>query len=266
MGDVLISVVTTCYNQQGRIPDTIKSVAIQDYPFWELVIVDDCSTDKSLKAIKKCVRKLGIADKVKVLSHDKNTGCGRSLRDAIENTSGDLIAVVDGDDALATKKALRKMVKVHMKHPDVALVYSNYTECSVKLKPMKVYKTRQLEEGKTYLGTKIRISHLKCFKRSFYNMTEGVNPRLRQTVDKDLVLKLEEVGKLLYLDENLYYYREHRHNLTKSYMRKSKDYRVLVIKERLELYAEARSRRGLPPKPLIEVEEKKKKKKHHGRK
>lgn len=257
---VLVSVVTTCYNQQDRILDSIKSVSIQDYPFWELVIVDDCSTDKSLKVIRKYVRKLGIDGKVRVLSHDKNTGCGRSLREAIENTSGDLIAIVDGDDALATKKALGIMVKVHMKRPDVALVYSNYTECNIKLKPMKVYRTRQLEEGRTYLGTKIRISHLKCFKRSFYNMTEGVNPRLRQTVDKDLVLKLEEVGKLLHLNENLYYYREHRHNLTNSFKKKSKEYRVAVFGMRLEVYAEARERRGLPPKSVMKEMKKKKKK------
>jgi len=257
---VLVSVVTTCYNQERHISQTIQSIAVQTYPHWELVIVDDCSTDRSQKIIKKWIKKFKIVDKVKLVTHKTNTGCGRSLRDAIEKSSGELIAVVDGDDALNNRKALSMMVKIHGKNPNASLVYSNYTECNRNLRPMKKYITRQLEEGGKYLGTKIRISHLKCFKRKFYNMTEGVNPNLRQTVDKDLVLKLEEVGKLVYLNADLYNYRQHKKNLTKSFHEKSRNYRVLVTKLRLEVYAEARERRGLPPKPLIKKKKKKKKK------
>ncbi len=255
----LVSVVMTCYNQQERIPDAIKSVAVQSYPYWELIIVDDCSTDKSVKIIKKCAKRLGIVDKVKIFLHSKNMGCGASLREAIENSTGELVAVVDGDDALGSKKAFKIMVKSHRKHPEVALTYSNYMECNIKLRPVKLYKTRQLEEGRTYLGTKIRISHLKVFKRKFYDMTEGVNPELRQTVDKDLVLKLEEVGKLNHVDAVLYYYREHRANLTKSFRKRTKEYRISVSDRRLKVYVDARKRRGLPPKPPKEKKKKRKK-------
>ena len=256
---VVVSVVTTCYNQVRHISQTIQSIAIQNYPNWELVIVDDCSVDRSRKVIKKCIQKLKIADKVQLIVHDKNTGCGRSLRDAIEKSSGELIAVVDGDDTLNNRKALSMMVKAHAKNPDASLVYSNYTECNGSLRPIVKYKTKQLEEGRTYLGTKIRISHLKCFKRRFYNMTEGVNPELRQTVDKDLVLKLEEVGKLLHLDVDLYNYRQHKKNLTKSFKKKTKEYRILVNKARLGVYVGARNRRGLPP-PEPTTKKKKKRK------
>lgn len=256
----LVSVVMSCYNQQGRIDVAIKSITEQSYPYWELVIVDDCSIDKSLKVIKKCVKRLGIVNKVKVFSHSKNMGCGASLRDAIENSAGELVAVVDADDALASSKALQIMVKSHKKHPEASMTYSNYMECNINLKPIKLYKTRQLEDGKTYLGTKIRISHLKVFKRKFYDMTEGVNPELRQTVDKDLVLKLEEVGKLNHVEATLYYYRLHKANLTKSFRKKTKEYRVSVSDRRLKVYVDARKRRGLPPKPPKEKKKKKKKK------
>ena len=107
----------------------------------------------------------------------------------------------------------------------------------------------------TYLGTKIRISHFKVFKRSFYDKTPGVNRNLRQTVDKDLVLKLEEVGKLIHVDQELYLYRQRRDNLTKSIGKKNKEYRTFVKIMRYKVYNEARTRRGLRLKNVEEITE-----------
>ncbi|KKK96525.1 hypothetical protein LCGC14_2661870, partial [marine sediment metagenome] len=56
-----------------------------------------------------------------------------------------------------------------------------------------------------YLDGKVRVSHFKMLKRKCYEMTEGINPKLRQTVDKDLNLRLEEVGRLVYIDADLIY-------------------------------------------------------------
>lgn len=244
-----VSIVTSCYNQSQFIESMIRSVVRQTWPRWELIIVDDASSDNSLVTIGQCKEKFRIPDdKIKVFKHEKNMGCGKSLRDAIEMSTGQLIAVVDGDDALAVDHALMIMIKAHKKHPEASLIYSDYWVCDRKLNKLYVYNTRQLRENETYLGTKIRISHLKVFKREFYDKTPGVNLELRQTVDKDLVLKLEEVGKLVHISEPLYLYRQPSTSLTNSFRRRDKTYRRFVLKMRLKVYDEARVRRGKLPK------------------
>lgn len=255
LNNPLVSVVMSCYNSQNYIADAIKTVIIQTYSNWELIIVNDFSTDKSLKIIRKIVEKFKIENKVKIINHDKNCGCGTSLSDAIKNSSGELIAILDSDDALATNNAIEIMVKAHLNYPEASLVYSNYWECNEHLRKMKAFRTRQIKDGETYLGTKIRISHFKVLKRSFYDKTPGVNRNLRQTVDKDLVLKLEEVGKLIHIDKELYLYRQRKDNLTKSIGRKNKNYKEFVKIMRYKVYNEARTRRGLKLKNVEVIKE-----------
>ena len=251
----LVSVVMSCYNSDRFIADAIKTVVKQTYKNWELIIVNDFSTDDSLRIIKKAITRFGIYEKVKVINHDKNCGCGTSLNDAISNSTGELVAVLDSDDALSLKDSIKIIVNVHLDHPEASLVYSDYWECNPGLKKIKKFKTRQILDHETYLGTKIRISHFKVFKRSFYNKTPGVNRNLRQTVDKDLVLKLEEVGKLIHVPEELYLYRQRRDNLTKSVGKKNKEYRNFVKIMRYKVYNEARTRRGLRLKNVEEITE-----------
>lgn len=232
----------TCYNQGHFINDAIKSVVDQAYTNWELVIVDDCSTDNSLKVVTECIEKYGIKDKVRISTNKKNIGYGYSLGKAISESKGELVAIVDSDDVLANKKSLNKSVKAHLDHPEAALTYSNYWECRKDLTRRKIYKTKQVDN---YLNNGGRVSHLKVIKKKFYDMTGGINPKLKQTVDKDLVLRMEEVGKLLHIDEELYCYRHHKDNLSRSVAKKSREYRKFVAKMRRQIRKDAKKRRGL---------------------
>ena len=79
-------------------------------------------------------------------------------------------------------------------------------------------------------------------KKKYYNMTDGVNPKLKKCVDKDLVLRLEEVGDLVYVDADLLYYRSNPNNLTNSESPKEEKYNN---KMRIQMYNDARNRRKL---------------------
>ncbi len=233
----LISIAMACYNAELHIRDAIKSIVIQDYPNWELVIVDDKSKDNSLKAIDQCIREFNIADKTKVFKHDVNCGYGCTLKDACEKSTGELVAIVDSDDALANHKALRVMVNVHKKHPTASMTYSNYILCDQQLKPQRPVRTKQMPPGRHFLQGGIRISHLKVFKRALYDKTEGIDPTIRRTIDKDLLLKLEEVGNLIHVDEDLYYFRNHPAQL--GYTFPKKEWKL----NRDGIYRRARERR-----------------------
>lgn len=241
----MISIAMTCFNQGHFIKDAIQSIVNQTYKDWELIIVDDASADNSMQMINHYIHKFGIIKSVKIVKHRENEGYGSSLNDAIIMATRPLIAIVDSDDALCHTDALQLCINAHIKHPEVAMTYSNYNECDKNLVIRKTYRTRQIPEGKTYLDGGIRVSHLKVLKHDNYRMTDGINPKLRQAVDKDLTLKIEETGKLLFIDKVLYNYRKHSENLSLTIGKKDKEYQKMIANGRKQLYEEARKRRGL---------------------
>jgi len=242
----LVSIAMTCYNQENFLEEAIISVLHQKYKNWQLVIVDDCSIDGSVNKVKSIVEKHNISSKVKILVNDKNYGYGYTLGKAISNCDGQLVAVLDADDALDTKHALRICVEVHLKNPSVSMTYTNFNEYKNTFNRISVvWKTQQLPEGKTFLnkGKEIKISHLKMFKKEMYDKTSGIEPSLLKAVDKDLILKLEEIGPLLHIDEFLYKYRSHPSNLT--HKAKSKETRKIINKMKRKIFDDAKKRRNI---------------------
>lgn len=248
---IKMSVVTACYNSSKFLKQYLNSIINQTHTNWEIIFVDDCSTDNSIDVMKNLVKKYKIIDKVKIFQHDKNYGYGRSLYDAINRSDGEIFGIVDSDDALARNDAFELVIRKHLENPLACVVYSDYWICSEGLKPLRHPSSRQLQKGQYYLGTKIKISHLKTIKRSFYNLTEGVNPNLKKSVDKDLILKLEECPpfkdgrNLVYLNEILYLYRRHPRNITASFYHKPKEEQKKLLDSKEKFYEEAYKRRGL---------------------
>ena len=238
-----VSVVMTCYNTSKFVAEAIKSVVFQSYKDWELVIVDDASTDNTVQVVNETLAKFKVRDKAKIILHKQNYGCGQSLSDAINASSGELIAVLDSDDVLASG-VLALVVQPHV-DKSISLVYTNYMKCDSKLQPVKLVKNFQMPEGKSYIDFMKGVSHLKCFKRSSYDKTEGINRSLLKSVDKDLVVKLEEVGKLYYVNTVGYFYREHGNSISNSFFRKPKDKQSEMIKGRRAIVENARIRRSI---------------------
>lgn len=244
----LVSIAMTCYNCHKWVKQTIKSIAIQDYTNWELIVVDDGSVDASLKVISKYLDVYKIRKKTKIIKHDKNYCYGKSLKTAIDGGTGELVVIVDSDDMLAETNALTIMVNAHKENPKASLCYSNFYRCNSTLKKMRVNKrSGPLPKNKTWIDVnfKVKISHLKMFKRESYNRTEGVNPTLLRAVDKDLVLKLEEVGKLVYVGKVLYIYRKHSGSLTKGFKNRPKKWQKKVRRDKAQFILDAKRRRGL---------------------
>lgn len=247
----LVSIAMTTFNTAQYVKRAIKSVKIQDYDNWELIIVDDRSTDNTLIVVKEALVKYGIKEKTKIIRRSQNDGYGRSLKTAIEKGTGELVAIVDSDDALGCANALSIMVGAHKKNPDTSLIYSTYYVCRSKklqVKGAKLKKITPIPEGRTYLDGKMRrwrVSHLKVFKRISYNKTSGLDEQLLKSVDNDLILKLEEVGKLVYIPQPLYFYRRRADSITGMFSNRPRDYKLQAHRRRKRMVREARRRRGL---------------------
>lgn len=244
MDDVKITVVIAHFEQPHFIEDAIRSVACQSLKDnVEILIVDDCSRDDSINVIRQLIKKYNVENRSRILVNKKNVGYGVTLDRGIREAKADLVAIVDADDALANDDALKIEMDVHIKYPEASLVYSNFILCDKDLRPKRVYKTRSFKRGEFYLDGKVRVSHFKMLKRKCYEMTEGINPKLRQTVDKDLNLRLEEVGRLVYIDADLIYYRHHKNSLIRTLKKKSPEYQQFVTKMRKQIREDAVRRR-----------------------
>lgn len=201
----LFSVLIANHNHGDYLMDAIESVKAQTYTHWEIVIVDDGSTDNSFELYAE----LDKDSRIKVFRNEENRGCGFTKRRCLEMAQGELCGFLDADDCLV-ENALEVMVEAHQSHPECSLIYSQMYLVDPQLKIIKVSEhQRALLPGETFLtchGIGV-ISHFVTFKKACYDKTEGMDEALRIAEDVDLYFKLEEVGETMFLPKPLYYYR-----------------------------------------------------------
>lgn len=117
----LVSVIIPLYNGERYIAQTITSVLQQTYQNFEIIVVDDCSTDTSHQIVEDLAR---YDTRIRQIVVEANFGGPAGPRNiGIENALGDYIAFLDADDIWKETK-LQKQVEYLNAHPDVTLVYS----------------------------------------------------------------------------------------------------------------------------------------------
>lgn len=90
-----VSVITPMYNCEKFISETIESVLNQTYTNWEMIIIDDCSTDKSKQIVKQYIER---DKRIRLIALNENSGAAVARNKGIEVSSGRFIAFLDGDD------------------------------------------------------------------------------------------------------------------------------------------------------------------------
>lgn len=91
----LVSIITPTYNTEKFIKETLKSVQNQTYQNWEMILVDDASTDETVKIISDFAKK---DSRIKLFKLEKNSGNGFARNIALEKAIGKYIAYLDADD------------------------------------------------------------------------------------------------------------------------------------------------------------------------
>ncbi|WP_309640596.1 glycosyltransferase family 2 protein [Flavobacterium sp.] len=104
--EALVSIITPTYNSEKFIAETIRSVQNQTYSNWEMIVVDDCSTDNTQKTILDFVAS---DDRIKFYKLHKNAGAGVARNQAISLANGRFIAFLDSDDLWKPEK-LQKQI------------------------------------------------------------------------------------------------------------------------------------------------------------
>jgi glycosyltransferase involved in cell wall biosynthesis len=205
---MLFSVLIANYNNSRFLDEALKSVYSQTYSEWEVILVDDGSTDEFEEVIKAYSND----PKIKIFRNGINKGCSYTKRKLAANAAGEILAFLDPDDSLHFD-ALLVMIEAHQKRPDCSIIHSTHYVCDEFLNPERVsLKPKALPEKTPYLFLSDGSIHaFATFKKNSYNKTEGLTPLRKndKAIDQELYYILEEAGDVHFINMPLYYYRIH---------------------------------------------------------
>lgn len=216
LNNPLVSVCIASYNHEKYIADAVESIIAQTYQNWELIVVDDASSDASPQILKDYQKRY--PEKIKVTLLDKNRGQAYAFSRACFLGQGKYIAALGSDDR-AHKTRLSKQVQYLERHSKVGAVVSKvfYIDANgMVFKP----------EGDLFNNTEITNLRRQLLQRNFLSAPssmlrmdiikelKGYNSGLSCVEDYDFWLRLLDNHEIVRLDDKLTYYRIHGRNLS----------------------------------------------------
>lgn len=121
----LISIIMAAYNAEKTIEQAINSVSSQTYTNFELLVVNDCSKDRTVELVKDIVAK---DSRVRLISNVKNSGVSYTRKHGLEEAKGDWIAILDSDDAWEPEKLEKQIVLQRRTNADLLFTGSAFMD------------------------------------------------------------------------------------------------------------------------------------------
>ena len=210
----VVSVIMPLYNSEKYVEEAIQSVLHQTFQNFELLLIDDSSSDDTLKIAKQFKDK-----RIRIIEHERNIGVSGSRNDGIKVAVGDYLAMMDDDDIMP-KTRLEKQVaflEANNQYDAVGGKIWNIDENgniqgvwnSVVLNNFKYIRAKLLQCGvfingcMTYRTKSIRMNDL-WFENDMYGLE-----------DYDFMVHLSKVGKITGIDDPVLWYRRHGENTEK---------------------------------------------------
>ena len=121
----LISIIMAAYNAEKTIGHSISSVLDQTYPNFELLVVNDCSSDGTEKLVESFAAK---DSRVRLISNEKNSGVSYTRKHGLEEAKGEWIAILDSDDAWAPEKLEKQIALQEKTNADLLFTGSTFVD------------------------------------------------------------------------------------------------------------------------------------------
>lgn len=205
--NIKVSVVITAYNVEKYIKKAINSVLNQTYKNIEIVVVEDCSTDNTLKFIKG-LQKSDLAFPINLVQHKENVGAGLSRRDGIKASTGDFIMLLDADDWL-NKDYIEHLVD-RQKETDADIVGGGITYCyedtdKFETNTFGTTVSEGFQKFVDYNDGKVVFLSNKIVRSTMYDTVEYCDRRYVE--DTPVIMKLlYNANKVAYVNEAGYNY------------------------------------------------------------
>lgn len=189
------------YNTERFLKESIKSVLEQTYRDFEFIIIDDGSTDQSLKIIESFND-----SRIKIICNEENQGLTKSLNKGIAISKGFYIIRHDGDD-ISLPYRFERMVEFMDHHPDVALLGGAFIMIDENGRDLQ---TVTLEDQEDKIQQELLHGNefgSEIFKKEILKKIGGYREEFLYAQDYDLCLRISEKYKVANLTEPLYKYR-----------------------------------------------------------
>ena len=204
----LVSIIIPSYNRASLIGQTIESCLNQTYTHFELIIVDDCSTDNSTEIIQKYLAK---DSRIKFVQNKVNKKLPATLNVGFATAKGKYFTWISDDNYFAPN-AIEVMVTLLKNNPEIGLVYADYTTVDDSDKII----SRIYQEPPEFLPIRDCVGACFLYKADIAKKVGTYNEKLFLIEDYEYWLRIGLVTKLLHIPKSLYFYRVHVHSLTKT--------------------------------------------------
>ena len=208
MEEKKISIVLPVYNGSEYLAESIESVLAQTYANWELIVVNDCSTDNTLAIASDFANKDA---RIKVFSNKENLKLPNTLNAGFEHATGEYYTWTS-DDNKYKPDALRVMVECLEKNPDTVMVYANYKTIDSNGNVIEL--AEKPEPKYMFVGNVVGACFL--YRSDAAHKVGLYDANLFLAEDYDYWIRLYEVGKVLHIEDDLYCYRIHGKSLTET--------------------------------------------------
>lgn len=189
------------YNLASYIGDCLESLRQQTDPNWLALVVDDASTDNSLQAVAPF-----LDERIRMLVNERNVGYIATLKRLIAEASTDIVAILDADDAISPD-ATERLRKAYAANARAEFVYSRFATYDTAFEIIREVDGAAIPNRSSALRDGF-VGHIRSFRRGAYDRTAGLDETMLYAEDRDLVYKLEEVTRPVFVDAVLYRYRE----------------------------------------------------------
>ena len=230
----MISVIMPAYNSEKYVEDAINSVQKQTFQDWELILIDDGSTDGTADIVKK----MQVTDNRIVYIYQQNKRLGAARNTGFRAAKGDWIAFLDSDD-LWTDDKLEKQLEISKQHPEVDVIFTDgyiffshepekllpYPTIAGKFQPNEMYKLEFSANHIPVLSVMAKKELINNIgfqeERNFFGGCE----------DWDFWLRMAQAGAVFYgMPEKLFYYRRHESNMSSNIVKMQVAQAALLIK------------------------------------
>jgi len=190
--DGLVSIIIPTYNREASIQNSIESILFQTYAKWELIIVDDCSSDNTVEVVKKYQQD---DERINLVKLKNNSGACVARNEGIKLAQGEFVTFLDSDDEYFPDKIKKQIALFNMnKHSNLGVVscgaidYRDGKEYNRRLPQVKknYYKALLRKEKRIGAGTPFLMV------KNYILKTEGISfdPEMPAMQDWDFLIRI----------------------------------------------------------------------------
>ena len=203
-----VSVIIPAYNGDRYISEAIDSVLAQTYTNYEIIVVDDGSTDNTSQVVK------AYGDRVRYI-YRENQGVASARNLGIAKAEGEYIAFLDQDDLFFPNK-LSEQLNCFELHPEAGIIHSGWlriNHCGEILGKVEPWHNAPILDLEQWLWWKPVLLGAMIFDRRWLERVKGLDSQFKQVCDLDLAWRLTLKGcKTIWHKQLTLYYREHDSN------------------------------------------------------